>query len=102
MKSRFAAAAAGLFILSATGAALAQEIVIQPEQEVIVREYVRQRPVTSVTVPDFAFESGTVVPEEVELYPIDDMPDASYRYVVIDDRTVLVEPQTRRVIRVLE
>ncbi len=34
-----------------------------------MREYVRRAPVTSVTVPDFAFESGTVVPETVELYP---------------------------------
>ncbi|WP_366930998.1 DUF1236 domain-containing protein [Mesorhizobium sp.] len=29
------------------------------------------------------------------------MPDVQYRYVVVDGRTVLVDPSTRRVVEVL-
>ncbi len=44
---------------------------------------------------------GSRVPETVELYTID-QPDMAYRYVVVDGRTVLVNPETREIVRVLD
>ncbi|ARQ02599.1 DUF1236 domain-containing protein [Pseudorhodoplanes sinuspersici] len=73
-----------------------------PEQRTIVREYVkRERPVTfreQVTV-------GTTLPEDVEIRsaPADWGPSASkYRYVYSGDRVYFVEPDSRRVVHILD
>ena len=78
-----------------------QTVVIKPEQETVIREYVKTRPVTSVTVPDVKVEVGTKLPDTVEIHTID-APDISYGYVVVDDRTVVVDPDTREIVRVLD
>ncbi len=44
------------------------------------------------------FGVGTSLPEAVEVYEI---PDYEYRYVYINDRPVLVEPQTRRIVYIV-
>ncbi|MCO5145745.1 MAG: DUF1236 domain-containing protein [Aquamicrobium sp.] len=44
------------------------------------------------------FGVGTSLPETVEVYEI---PDYEYRYVYINDRPVLVEPQTRRIVYIV-
>jgi len=44
------------------------------------------------------FEVGTSLPEAVEVYEI---PDYEYRYVYINDRPVLIEPQTRRIVYII-
>ena len=41
---------------------------------------------------------GEVLPETVDLYEI---PDYEYRYVYVNDRPVLVEPETRRIVYVV-
>jgi len=41
---------------------------------------------------------GSTVPDTVELQQV---PDVQYRYVVVNDHTVLVDPSTRRVVQVL-
>ncbi|MBS4005719.1 MAG: DUF1236 domain-containing protein [Afipia sp.] len=43
---------------------------------------------------------GEPLPEYVELRPVPS--HTEYRYAVVNDRRVLVEPRTRRVIRVIE
>lgn len=43
-------------------------------------------------------EVGTSLPETVEVYEI---PDYEYRYVYINDRPVLIEPQTRRIVYII-
>lgn len=85
--------------------ALAQTtVVITPEQETVIREYVVTHKPEPITLPsDVTIEVGSVLPETIELYPIE-APDleVEYRYVVVDGRTVLVEPQTREIVYVLE
>ncbi|TIW47366.1 MAG: DUF1236 domain-containing protein, partial [Mesorhizobium sp.] len=94
-----AAAAAGFLLLAGIGAAAADTLIIQPEQETVIREYVKKKPLASVALPGVELNIGTTLPDTVELYEV---PDVQYRYVVIDNRTVLVDPGTRKIIKVYE
>ena len=61
-------------------------------------------------VPSYAYAEpvavGTVLPQQGVVYrplPADYAPNASnYRYTVVNDRTVIVEPKTRKIIQVIE
>jgi hypothetical protein len=94
------------FILAAALAgavtpAFAQYVVIEPE----VREYViREAPNVSYEYDyEGPIEVGTVLPGEVEIYEIDDPDiDADYSYTVVDDRRVIVEPETRRIVHIVD
>lgn len=77
---------------------------ITPEQRTIIQKRIGTRHPTAsikqrVTV-------GATLPADVELVPLPDdlyteMPTMrNYRYIVVGDEIVLVEPQTRRVIEV--
>lgn len=99
---KFIGPIAGFMLLGSAGFALAQTtVVVSPEQEVVVREYVKKKPLASISVPGVELNIGTALPETVELHTID-APDVKYRYVVVDNRTVLVEPETRKIIKILE
>jgi hypothetical protein len=69
------------------------------------RTYVVQQRVPSYTYAE-PIAVGTVLPEQGVVYhqvPADYAPNASnYRYTVVNDRTVIVEPQTRRVVQIIE
>jgi hypothetical protein len=78
------------------------DIEFSPEQRTLVREYVkRERPASfreQVTV-------GTTLPEDVEIRsaPADWGPSAAkYRYVYSGDRVYFVEPDSRRVVHILD
>jgi len=101
MSIKIRASFAALLIAASTGLAIAQTVVIQPEQEVVIREYVKKKPLASISLPGVELNLGSRVPETVELYTID-QPDMAYRYVVVDGRTVLVDPETREIVRVLD
>ena len=60
--------------------------------------YVLANPVTPIYL-DGEVMTGVGVPENVTLYEV---PESEYRYVTINDRTVLVEPKGRRVVYVYE
>jgi len=89
-------------IFCSAGIAAAQTtVVVSPEQETVIREYVKKKPLASINIPGVELNIGSTVPETVELHTFDS-PDVAYRYVVVDDRTVIVEPETRKIIRVLD
>jgi hypothetical protein len=92
---------AGALLLAGIGAAVAQTVVIQPEQETVIREYVHKKPLASIALPGFELNIGNVLPDTVVVERVD-VPDVQYEYVVVDNRTVLVEPGTRRIVKVLE
>jgi len=101
MKLHVASALAGLILMTGTGVAVADEVVvIKPEQETVIREYVKKQPLASIKMPGIELNVGSTLPDTVELRAID-VPDVKYRYVVVDDQTVLVDPGTRRIVRVL-
>ncbi|CAN7398585.1 DUF1236 domain-containing protein [Mesorhizobium amorphae] len=99
MRMHLTAGAAGLLLLAGIGAAAADTVIIQPEQETVIREYVKKQPLASVTLPGLELNVGTALPDTVELREV---PDVQYRYVVIDNRTVVVDPGTRKIIKVYE
>jgi hypothetical protein len=64
-----------------------------------VRTYVLEQSSPSV-VYDGAVVVGEPLPEAVEIYPVSEQ--SGYGYVVLNQKRVLVDPQTRQVIEVLE
>ncbi|MDP2085078.1 MAG: DUF1236 domain-containing protein [Gemmobacter sp.] len=68
----------------------------EPTQEWVT--YIQANPVTPVYL-DGEVMVGVGVPETVTLYEV---PQSEFRYVTINDRTVLVEPASRRVVYVYE
>lgn len=101
MKIHLVPAAAGLAILAGIGVATADQVIITPEQQTVVREYVQRHPLASISLLGVELNVGSTLPETVELHPIE-VPDVEYRYVVVDDRTVLVDPGTRRIVQVID
>lgn len=123
MKTHITSMAAGLVLLAGAGVCYAQDavivpegevvvvpgdpvvppgaVVITPEQRIIIREYVKREPLVSLDLPGFDLDIGSPLPDTVELHTID-VPEVEYQYVVIDDRTVLVDPRTRQIVEVLD
>jgi Protein of unknown function (DUF1236) len=104
MKTRISQAIGGVLLLAATSVSMADTIVIAPEQETVIREYVvRQRVDPYVPADGIDISVGTELPDTVELHSID-VPDAKpvYSYVLVDGRTVLVDPATRRIIKIID
>ena len=78
--------------------ALGQDTEVQaPPAE--VREWVLKETRPSVAIEgDVAV--GTALPDTVELYPVEG--HTTYSYTVVNDRRVIVDPNTRMVIEVIE
>jgi hypothetical protein len=76
---------------------------IAVEQRPAFREYVIREHVPTYTIPDRVVVGGVLPEAGVTYY---DVPQTfgvtPYRYTVVNGRTVLVEPRTRRVVEVLE
>ncbi|ESX41103.1 hypothetical protein X761_33475 [Mesorhizobium sp. LSHC424B00] len=53
----------------------------------------------SVNLPGVELNVGTALPETVEIHEV---PNVKYRYVVVDNRTVLVDPGTRKIVKVYD
>ncbi|MBZ9775417.1 DUF1236 domain-containing protein [Mesorhizobium sp. CO1-1-8] len=99
MKLYLTSAAAAVVLMGGIGAALAENVVVvQPEQETVVREYIKREPLASVNLLGVELKLGSSVPDTVELREV---PDVKYRVAVINDRTVLVDPETRQIVEVL-
>jgi hypothetical protein len=96
------AAALGVLV---TGQVAAQDVVtISPDNRARVKEYVLQQRLPPPRLPERVVV-GTTIPTGVELgtMPLEWGPAASrYRYIYTDGQVVLVEPQTRRVVQILD
>jgi hypothetical protein len=101
MNKTICSAAFAVAFMAGSGVALAQAVVIEPQQETVIKEYVTKHKVTSVEVPNVKVAVGTALPETVELHTID-APNVTYRYVNINGTTALVDPGTRKVVRVID
>jgi hypothetical protein len=87
-------------MLFATGAAVAQTVVIEPEQRTRIKEYVVKQKVPRVTVRE-RIRVGAPVPTDVELreVPEDWGPSVRrYRYYHTDSGVHFVDPDSRHVI----
>jgi hypothetical protein len=101
MKNNIRTLAAGLLLLAGAGVATAQTVVIAPEQETVIREYVKKKPIASIDLPGVELNIGSTVPDTVEIHKID-APDVTYSYTVVGGRTYVVEPGTRKIVKVLD
>lgn len=85
----------GAAVGGVAGAAIGTMIDPPPAE---VREYVVKEQVPSVRV-ERQVVVGEPLPETVELRTV---PNYEYRYAVVNDRRVIVEPGTRRVVQVID
>ena len=87
----------------AASPALAQTVVISPEQHTMMREYVYKGKIKPRKKINQEVVVGSTLPEEVELVPV---PEAwgpnlrTYHYVYTGDRFYFVEPSGRRVVHI--
>jgi Protein of unknown function (DUF1236) len=76
---------------------------IAVEQRPAFREYIIRERVPNYTVPDRVIVGGVLPEAGVTYY---DVPQTfgvtPYRYTVVNGRTVLVEPRSRRIVQVVE
>ena len=76
---------------------------IAVDQRPAFREYIVRERVPNYTIPDRVVVGGVLPETGVSYY---DVPQTfgvtPYRYTVVNGRTVLVEPRTRRIVQVIE
>jgi hypothetical protein len=91
---------ASVALLLFSGAALAQTVVIEPQQRTRIKEYVERQSVPRVTVRE-RIHVGSSVPRDVELreVPEDWGPSMRrYRYFHSEHGVHLVDPESRSVV----
>ena len=101
MKSHMKALFAGIVLLGGLQVASAETVVIAPEQETVIREYVKKQPIASIDLPGVELNIGSTVPDTVEIHKID-APDVAYSYTVVGGRAYVVESGTRKVVKILD
>ena len=99
----FRSTVAVIVLLGGTAFAAAQTVVVTPEQETVVREYVQTNPIVVDRPSNFELVVGAVIPDILKPGELaENTLDRKYQYVVMDGRTVLIEPETRRVVHILD
>lgn len=92
-----------------SGYAVAQDatLTIEPAHRTIIHQYVVKEHVQPVRIKE-SVAVGTVLPADVTLQPVPqewttEIPEvANYQYFDWDGKVVFVEPQTRRVVQIVE
>jgi hypothetical protein len=76
---------------------------IAVDQRPAFREYVVRERIPNYSIPDRVVVGGVLPETGVTYYDVPQTFGATpYRYTVVNGRTVLVEPRTRRVVQVVE
>jgi len=76
---------------------------IAVDQRPAFREYVVRERIPSYTVPDRVIVGGVLPDAGVRYYEVPQTFGATpYRYTVVNGRTVLIEPRSRRIVQVVE
>jgi hypothetical protein len=102
MKKYLIGVAGALVLISGIGTSFAEDVIIlKPEQQTVVREYIHKQKLASVSLLGVELNVGTALPDTVELHTID-VPDVKYRYTVVGDHAVLVDPDTRKVVQIID
>ncbi|BBK30449.1 uncharacterized protein DUF1236 [Stella humosa] len=108
MKKFALGGAVALAMLTAAGAGIAQTATtttttrtttLSPDQRTVVQEYVVREKRPSVVVDNYEVRTGTALPPSVQFYTVPQMDN--YRYTIVNNRQVIVDPTTRQVIEVL-
>ena len=94
------AASATSTTVTTTGATSGAAVTVDPAVETEVRTYVTQQRWKSVDVPAAQIVVGHELPASVELHTVPKV--EKYRVTVVGGRTVLVDPGTRKIVRIVE
>ncbi len=77
--------------------------IIADEQVPVFRRYVVEERVPSYAIPDRVVVGSTLPEAGVVYYDVPERYGATtFRYTVVNDRTVLVDPRSRRIMQVLD
>ena len=106
MKRVVIAGAAAIAVLASSQILSAQTAVIEiaPPQRTMIKEYVVKEKVKPLTLKE-RVTVGVTLPADVELVSVPETWGPSvtkYRYVYWDNRVVLVEPSSRRVVQIID
>jgi hypothetical protein len=108
MKSLMKGALAAAVLAGTAGIAAAQTAVVielSPDQRTSVYRSITRERIAVAPPAEFRARVGVEVPESVELYPLPETVEVPtirrYRYTVIDDQVVLVDPGTHRVVEII-
>ncbi|WP_352864911.1 DUF1236 domain-containing protein [Mesorhizobium sp. M1329] len=74
---------------------------VAPEQQTGLREYVHKQHLPSVSLLGVELNVGSALPDTVELHAID-VPNVRYKYLAVADHSILVDPDTRRIVQVID
>ena len=85
------------FFAATTSLAYAQDVVVVPDE---VDHYVLEQPYDDAVTVQEDIVVGQPLPETVIVRPVPRYDD--YGYAVVNQRRVIVEPRTRRIIRVYD
>jgi hypothetical protein len=99
---KFRSTIAATIFLAGTALATAQTVVVTPEQEVVVREYVKTNPIVVDRPSNFELVLGAIIPDILKPGELAEntLPN-KYQYVQMDGRTVLIDPSTRKVVHII-
>ncbi len=92
----------------AAGPALAQAVAIDltPEQETTIYTELHSSATVGAAPADVSVQVGTELPDTVKLQPVPDSVKIKsvekYEYAVIGPQVVLVEPDTRKVVKIIK
>jgi len=96
MKAKLLTTAALAFAL-ASSYAYAQDTVVIPDT---VTTYVTEQPADEGTVVEGDVTVGTALPDSVVIKNVPD--NDSYAYAVVNKKRVIIEPKTRKVVKIVE
>lgn len=102
LAAAFAVIASPVFAQSMSETRTTTTTTIAPADETEMRQYVVREHVAPIAPPPgFTVTTGAVLPETVHLYSFPAERHWGYEYATIGDQTVLVDPDTRRVVHIL-
>lgn len=106
MKRSLVGSSVGAALLLTASFALAQTTIeITPEEERTFYTTVTKEKIAKAPPAGLSISVGAEIPRDVELYEVPASVQVAsvkrYRYTVVNDRVVLVDPTSRKVVRVI-
>jgi Protein of unknown function (DUF1236) len=96
-------------VAPSTGLVVSTPVEIDPDGGIAVaqrpafREYIIRERIPSYTIPERVIIGGVLPDDGITTYDVPQTYGATpFRYTVVNGRTVLVEPRTRRIVQVIE
>jgi hypothetical protein len=108
LAAALALSGAGPMAQTTTGTLVEPDVLAFPEEhDALLRDHIRRRPVERIVqIPGGPLRPGKVLPRDIRLSPLANLSVEGlnrYAYIVSpDDKIVIVDPATRRVVRVID